>query len=205
MLKFEKLPWKIDDVFIGSDFHLDHKNICSATSDWSSDRGCRDFQSLEEMNDLIIDNINEKVSENSLLIELGDFSFQGEANIPLFRNRIKCKNVLAIRGNHDQHITKFPELFLDIKDLAYYQVESLRFVCCHFPILHYHEQNTGAMMLHGHLHSHGCDELKSYQEKYKIQDVGIDVYKKLFGSYNVFSLRELNTLLKDKQIIERHV
>lgn len=204
MLGFKKLNFKIDDVFLTSDTHFDHKNICSATSNWSSERGCREFDFLEEMNELLVNNINDKVPEDALIIHHGDFSFNGKENIPLFRNKIKCKNIILVRGNHDHHIIKYPELFLEIKDLAYYQVESLRFVSCHFPIMHFHEMNTGAMMFHGHLHGHGGEELNSYHEKYKIHDVGIDVYKKIFGSYNVFSLRELNTLLKDKKVIERH-
>lgn len=205
MLKFEKLPWKIDEVFLTSDTHFNHKNICSATSNWESGRGCREFNSLNEMDDEIITNINLKVKENDLLIHDGDFSFNGKENIPLFRERIKCKNIILLRGNHDHNVHHYSELFLEIRDLAHYRVESLKFVCCHFPILHFHEQDIDAMMFHGHLHGHGSEELKSYQSKYKIQDVGIDVYKKLFGVYNVFSLKELNTLLKTRRIIERHV
>ena len=204
MLKFEKLPFSIDDTFIGADLHLAHLNICRGTTDWSSDRECRDFTSPHEMNELIINNINEKVHKDALIIHIGDFSFQGKDNVKKLRERINCKNIIAIRGNHDQHILGHKDLFLDVLDIAHYRVESLLFVACHFPVLHHHEMNNGSMMFHGHLHGHGCEELKSYQAKYKIQDVGIDVYKKLKGTYNLFSLKELNTLLSNKNKTERH-
>lgn len=204
MLKFKKLPWKIDNVFISSDLHLNHLNICSATSEWKGERGCRNFNSLEEMNSTIIDNINNKVGQNDLLIHLGDFSFQGEQNIPLFRNRIICKNIIAIRGNHDHHIHKYPNLFLEIHDLAYYQVGSIKLVCCHFPIFNWHEMNHDSIMTHGHLHGHEGEELSSYHSKYKILDCGIDNYYKLFKQYKPFSLREIINLTKDKGVVERH-
>lgn len=213
MLKFKKLPFNIDNTFIISDLHLEHLNICSATSNWESDRGCRNFNSLDEMNDLIISNINSQVKEDDLLIQLGDFTFQGKENIAKYRAKINCKNIIAIRGNHCQHISinntyinsigeELP-CWIEISDLNYYQVDSIRFVVSHFPIWNWHEQKTGTLMIHGHLHSHEDEILKLIHE-YRCFDAGIDNYFKIHKRYGVFSLKEINTILKNKKIIGRH-
>ena len=98
------------NVFLTSDTHYNHANICSATTSWKQDElnqdhlGVRKFKSLDEMNNTIIDNINDMVAENDTLIHLGDWSFGGIESIYDFRKQIKCKNIHLILGNHDQHI-----------------------------------------------------------------------------------------------------
>ena len=60
---------------------------------------------------VIIDNINSRVEENDCIICLGDFCMKlsGYAkNAPklafeYYRNQIKCKNIVFITGNHDEH------------------------------------------------------------------------------------------------------
>lgn len=204
MIKFKKLPFTIDQVFLSSDFHFGHKNICKSTSNWNPNDQCRDFNSLYEMDNTIISNINNKVGENDLLIHMGDFNFQGEEFTESFRNRIICKNIIYILGNHDFESQIGKNYWYDSGHLKYYQIESLKLVCFHYPIFNWLEQNHGSIMVQGHLHSNECKNLKEYHKNYKILDVGIDNYYKLNKSYNVFSLREVNNLLKDKNTLERH-
>ncbi len=45
------------------------------------------------------------VKPNDIIYHLGDWSFGGHENIKIFRNRIKCKNIHLILGNHDHHIS----------------------------------------------------------------------------------------------------
>jgi len=55
---------------------------------WTDDDSVtRDFKSLEHMNDTLVNRINETVSENDILIHLGDFSFGGFENIQLQDSR----------------------------------------------------------------------------------------------------------------------
>lgn len=108
-------------IFFTSDSHSFHANICSGTSNWSSENssnpnGTRDFMTIEEMNNAIIDAINSRVGEDDVLYHLGDWSFGGWRNIYEFRKRIKCKTIHLILGNHDDHIWKdkfFPHLVKD--------------------------------------------------------------------------------------------
>jgi calcineurin-like phosphoesterase family protein len=155
-------------LFFTSDTHYGHTNICRATTKWTgADNVTRNFKSLEHMNDAIADNINEIVNENDILIHLGDFSFGGFDNISEFRNRIVCKNIHLVLGNHDHHIERNKEniqdLFasvnhyinLDIRrpsSIRKGEMDKFKFVLMHFPIASWDGMNDGVMHLHGHVH-----------------------------------------------------
>jgi calcineurin-like phosphoesterase family protein len=155
-------------LFFTSDTHYGHTNICRATTKWTgADNMTRNFKSLEHMNDAIADNINEIVNENDILIHLGDFSFGGFDNISEFRNRIVCKNIHLVLGNHDHHIERnkenIQELFtsvnhyinLDIRrpsSIRKGEMDKFKFVLMHFPIASWDGMNDGVMHLHGHVH-----------------------------------------------------
>ena len=97
-------------VWITSDTHFGHKNICRGVTAWRLPDGgipiaqTRDFESIGEMNDMIVNNINSVVGQDDVLIHLGDWSFGGFENIKIFRDRIVCKEIHLILGNHDHHI-----------------------------------------------------------------------------------------------------
>ena len=98
-------------VWFTSDTHYGHKNICRGVSEWDlNDHGghlsVRDFDTVDQMNDAIVNGINKYVNSEDYLIHLGDWSFGGIENIWNFRKRINCKNIILILGNHDHHIDK---------------------------------------------------------------------------------------------------
>ena len=91
------------NIFFTSDLHLGHWNIA---------RYCnRPFESLYHMDEVILKNINERVKENDMLFHIGDFCFakSSEASdapkksYDYYRNRIICKNIIFLRGNHDKN------------------------------------------------------------------------------------------------------
>lgn len=95
----------MENIFFTSDTHYGHKNIVKGCTSWEGGlQRCRDFNTLEEHNQLLVDNINSIVRENDTLYHLGDWSFGGVNNIWEFRKQIHCKNIHLIFGNHDQHI-----------------------------------------------------------------------------------------------------
>ena len=161
--------WKIklgvnQKLWITSDTHYNHKNICEGTSNWTSGK-TRPFQTLEKMNARIVDNINTKVGQDDILIHLGDWSFGGFESIEEFRSRIICKNVYLIYGNHDHHIVNnrgnVQSLFVDTAHYAtldlYLEIKKGQevhhaFTLCHFPICSWHDMNRGRFHLFGHVH-----------------------------------------------------
>ena len=102
-------------LFFTSDLHGFHRNICFGTSVWDNKEiNCRHFNTIEEMNNVIIKSINSVVGKDDILYHLGDWSFAGWENIWNFRKQIVCENIINVNGNHDfPHISKdkfFPHL-----------------------------------------------------------------------------------------------
>ena len=110
------------NVWVTSDTHWGHSNICRGTSQWdlrdskSSHQSTRDFDTIEEMNQAILNGINNSVKEDDILIHLGDWSFGGIDNIWNFRKQINCASICLAYGNHDHHIKNnkiLPNVFCD--------------------------------------------------------------------------------------------
>lgn len=152
-------------LFFTSDTHYSHVNICRATTAWAdSEDKTRDFRSLDHMNDTIVNNINAAVGEDDILFHLGDWSFSGFEKIQELRDRLVCKNIHLILGNHDHHIENDRDgcqsLFASVNDVVELEVYEAnqgkfrkhRFVLMHYPIASWIDMNRGVMHLHGHVH-----------------------------------------------------
>ncbi len=167
-------------IFFTSDTHYGHTNICRGVSNWRDADGnvpvkqTRDFKSLDHMNDVIVESINSVVGENDILFHLGDFSFGGFDNIEEFRNRIICKNIHLILGNHDHHIERnkgdIQRLFSSVNQYLRLSVSGYEFVLMHYPIASWHNMNDGVIHLHGHVHLPPNKKLAQG----KAMDVGVD-------------------------------
>lgn len=189
----------MQNIWFTSDTHFSHKNIVSGTSDWSNKLRCRPFESVEEHDQAIIDNINSVVGQNDTMYHLGDWSFGAHENIRLIRNRIACKNIHLITGNHDHHITprdspyrgcfntvtKLYEFSMKIDSSKSGIYGKQKFVLCHYAMRVWPNSHHGAIMLYGH--SHGTlDEMtpaianptwvgdEYFIKNYRTMDVGID-------------------------------
>jgi calcineurin-like phosphoesterase family protein len=122
------------------------------------------------------------VGEDDILFHLGDWSFGGFEKIQELRDRIVCKNIHLILGNHDHHIEKdkndIRSLFssvnhyldLNVYDSNFGKFVQNRFILMHYPIASWHDMNEGVMHLHGHVH------LPPHQAigQGKSMDVGMD-------------------------------
>ena len=212
---------KEQNLFFTSDTHYGHSNICRATTNWTNaEDKTRDFKSLEYMNDTIANNINEIVDENDILIHLGDFSFGGFDNISEFRNRIVCKNIHLVLGNHDHHIERnkdnVQELFssvnhyinLDVRRPSLIkkgEMDKFKFVLMHFPIASWDGMNDGVIHLHGHVH------LPKHQRiaEGRAMDVGVDgndMYPLgVFGVLNLLKNQPIKSLVLPKDHHERRL
>lgn len=195
------------NIWFTSDTHYNHSNICRATTKWiNSEDVTRDFKSLDHMNSILIDNINNRVNENDILFHLGDWSFGGFENIKEFRSRITCKNIHLVLGNHDHHIERnkdnVRDLFssvnhyinLDLRRpsrLVKNEIEKYKFILCHFPIASWDGMNDGAIHLHGHVHL--PNHLRVADGK--AMDVGVDG-----NDMNPISLDNILTIMRHQPI-----
>jgi calcineurin-like phosphoesterase family protein len=122
-------------------------------SKWSS--GYRNFASVDEMNDTIFNRINEIVGYNDELIIVGDFSFGDKKLIPQHRDRINCKNVGLVYGNHDEAIRKnkdYQDLFMWCKDRHEFYYNKTLIICDHYAMGTWLDIGKGAINLFGHSH-----------------------------------------------------
>lgn len=192
---FPKCTFEFDKVWFGSDLHLNHEAVI---------RFGRNFSNVEEMNETIIKNINNKVSKNDLIVLLGD-TMMGDKDYEQFLDSLICKNIIILLGNHCNlgKLEKISEKLLYIGYYIEFNIEKQIICCSHYPMFNWNYQDDGSFHLHGHLHSDENPILKQIHE-YKSMDVGIDNYYKLFGEYNIFNFDEIKNLLKDKKMIGRH-
>ena len=160
-MKFKKII-TTGRVFITSDTHYAHKNICRGVTDWRTQDGeipvgsTRDFETIEQMNNRLVNGINNVVGQDDTLIMLGDVSFGGFENIGIFLDRLICKNIHLILGNHDTHIENDREniqsRFLSVQHYLEVNINDKNFVLCHYPLQSWNGLNKGVIHLHGHVH-----------------------------------------------------
>ena len=209
-----KIPFdKLDKIYITSDTHFGHKNICRGVSEWSvsehasgNELPTRDFQTLEEMNRAIIDGINSIVPKDGILFHLGDWSFGGEPNIALFRQQLNVETIHVITGNHDHHIEKpaqngangickWDYLFTTRQKYLELEIGKMGFCLFHFPIQSWNNVNRGWFHLHGHQHWKG--DLRFGNGK--MMDVGMDG-----NDLKPYKLADVADLLKDRRKVDEN-
>lgn len=144
-------------IYFIADTHLNHRNICRGTTQWNAMQGTRDYNTIEAMNADIINKINSIVNPDDELYHLGDFAFGDKDKIPSLRDRINCRTIHLIIGNHDQHhIKKRPELFEGFSSISYYKelrYNKLLISMMHYPLGSWNEIGKGGINLFGHCHS----------------------------------------------------
>lgn len=204
MLKIEKNnDGTFPEVWIFSDPHYNHSNICRGTTNWRTVEGeipieqTRDFATLEKMNESIINGINWNVGQDDILICLGDWSFGGFESIEEFRNRIVCKNVHLVLGNHDHHIERnrgdIQKIFTSVSDYETLIIDKKTFRLFHYPIQSWNGMNNGDIHLHGHVH---LPPNRKFGQGKKM-DVGIDGHPE-FRPYNI--MREIVPIMDKRDM-----
>jgi calcineurin-like phosphoesterase family protein len=197
---------KIDEninVWITSDTHYGHKNICRGVTNWRLPDGSipvkqtRDFKTIDVMDNTIVNNINKVVKQEDILIHLGDWSFGGFENIRKFHDRLVCKNIHLILGNHDHHIERnrdnIKDLFLSVEHYQTLMVVGKTFKLMHYPISSWDGLNKGHIHLHGHCHLPTGIRFGLG----KRMDVGIDGHPE-FRPYNL--IKEILPLMEKQPI-----
>jgi calcineurin-like phosphoesterase family protein len=179
-----------NNIWIFSDPHFNHKNICRGVTAWRTPNGeipisqTRDFQTIEKMNSAIVNNINSCAMPDDTLICLGDWSFGGFESIREFWDRIMCKNIHLILGNHDHHIERnrdgIQDLFLSVSHYNTLELGQFKFRLMHYPISSWDGLGKGVMHLHGHCHLPTHLRFGQGQR----MDVGMDGHPE-FRPYNV--------------------
>lgn len=179
-------------VYLTSDLHLNHRNIIKYCN--------RPFATTGEMDARLLDNINKTVGENDLLIHLGDFCFGSKDSYyqiaQAYRNRIVCKNIINIWGNHDHR--KIHDLFSETYDLYTLIAQNQKMVLCHYAMAIWKDSHKSAWHLYGHSHATAEKMLDTIMPGRRSMDVGVDNAAKILGEYRPFSVDEIRKIMEKK-------
>lgn len=131
-----------------SDLHFGHKN-CMAYDN-------REFKSIEEHDEHLIESWNSVVGNEDDVWVLGDISwYNSTKTIEIFKRLNGVKHLVA--GNHDKKLLRnsdIRKLFVEIVD--YKEIvfdDGTGVVLCHYPIPCYNNHFRGWYHLYGHVHN----------------------------------------------------
>lgn len=136
----------MSNKFYISDLHLGHFNIIRLCN--------RPFSSIEEMDQTLIENWNNKVTEKDEVYILGDLIFKNAKSPKYYLKQLKGKKIM-IRGNHDKFLKDKQNLsyFESIHDMLSINDQN-RFVnLCHYPMCEWNGFFRNSIHLYGHIHN----------------------------------------------------
>lgn len=161
------------NTWFTSDWHLSHKNIIKYSR--------RPFNSVDHMDQTIIQNYNNRVDADDDVYFLGDFCFH-RYKAEEFLNMLTGK-IHFILGNHDtgiKHLLQtYGESVSEIKVLRYNDVS---ITLCHYPMQTFNKSHFNSWQLYGHHHRDTSQQMAG-----KRMNIGVDVHE--FQPVNINKVR----------------
>jgi calcineurin-like phosphoesterase family protein len=134
----------VAEVFVTSDTHFGHANIIKYAG--------RPFDSVEEMDEALVENWNSVVKQGDKVYHLGDVTMNSKSLDIL--NRLNGRKVL-IKGNHDiQKLKFYTPHFYDIRGCH----ELGKFILTHIPVAISQKLRYSSGNIHGHLHEKSMED-----------------------------------------------
>lgn len=149
--------------FFTADPHFGHTNIIRLCK--------RPFETVEQMNETLIDNWNSIVSPGDNVYLLGDVFLHMTQKEALKLRRNLNGSIHLILGNHDSIAKTIPQAFAFIKESYLFEKDEVRIYLSHYAHRCWPKSHSGAWHLYGHSHGNlPCDtNLLSF-------DVGVDCW-----------------------------
>lgn len=155
--------------FFTSDNHFNHSNIIKYSN--------RPFNDIQEMNETLIKRWNDKVTNNDIVYNLGDFHLGKNQNIPEIISRLKFKKLIFIKGNHDKSLMEFYKNYkksslkdIEVHNFLEIKIDKQDITLCHFPMRSWNKSHYGSWNLFGHHHGTLKETLQNQL------DVGVDCW-----------------------------
>ena len=137
-------------TYFTSDLHLGHQRICKLCS--------RPFASTEEMDRVLIENWNQKITNRDTVYILGDLFWDkdtAQRYLPLLRGK-----KILVTGNHDADWIKASgicDAFQQVNPYLQINFQGHVLTLCHYPMLEWknsrgNEHRVG-YLIHGHIHN----------------------------------------------------
>lgn len=168
------------NVWFISDTHFGHANIIKYCN--------RPFDTVEQMDQVLIANWNSLIRPKDLVYHLGDVGF---GNLESILNELHGRKILIL-GNHDATALKVAAAFKEITPLKTISINKQRIILCHYCMRVWEKSHHNSWHLYGH--SHGTLEPIG-----KSWDVGVD--NNNFSPLNLDSIIEIMAQRPDNEIL----
>lgn len=160
----------------------------------------RPFQTVDEMNDALVRNWNEKVSATDDVYIIGDLIYgmpKGKVG-PLLESLKGCKHLIT--GNHDHSWmdkTDTSKYFVEIDDIKTLKHEGRTLVLCHYPMLSWPGMHHRSYCVFGHVHNRADEGLwwTYIRSNDHMLNAGVDVCG--YAPVSFEELKEANTRFKE--------
>lgn len=177
-----------DRLWFTADLHFGHHSMVH--------RCFRPWETVDVMDEALIQNWNACVNDRDHVFVLGDFSFRPNPQTLEILGRLKGIKYL-IEGNHDRRFNNAIGTMWDGGMEPYHEitVDDQPIVMCHYAFRSWNKMHYGAWNLHGH--SHG-----SLAPIGKQMDVGVDAVANLSaGSYAPVAYAYVKVVMKNREFV----
>ena len=157
-------------ILFTSDLHLGHANIIKHCN--------RPFQSVEEMDEFILEKWNAKVKPQDTVYILGDLMFRNKRSPEEYLSRMPGKKFLVV-GNHDKAWMKKVDLarwFEGIEMMRFMSDGQRKLTLCHYPMMTWPFSNHDGWMVYAHIHENtDMDYWPLIERSDRMLNAGVDI------------------------------
>jgi calcineurin-like phosphoesterase family protein len=150
----------MSDIYFSSDLHFGHANVIKHSH--------RTFDSIEEMNEILIQNWNNTVKPQDEVYFLGDFAWKSTL-AKLIRPRLNGRQIFFLQGNHDAAAETIKKSFAWWDQVKMIKIGDQEIWLSHYAHKCWNKMHYGTWHLYGHSHGTLPDDPNS-----KSMDVGVD-------------------------------
>lgn len=178
-----------------ADLHFGHAKIISLTN--------RPFVSVEQMDQELLNNWNQVVTDNDEVYILGDFLYRSKRPPEYYLQQLRGRKHLLI-GNHERwtkqvQLTKWFEsvnYLLEITD------GNEHLVLCHYPMAEWPRFYRGSLHVFGHIHNNReGDAFHYYLQQPNMFNAGVEINH--FVPVTLQQLKMNNKVFRERNDIEQ--
>ncbi|PMC34554.1 hydrolase [Bacillus sp. UMB0899] len=136
----------------------------------------RPFQTVEEMNRVMIDNWNNLVSAEDEVYIIGDFMYRSKHHPEYYLDQLKGKKHLIL-GNHDRWTNQvdLPLYFESVTQVKEIEDQSRHIVLCHYPMVEWPRYHKGSIHIFGHIHNSKNAAYDYYRNQDNMFNAGVEI------------------------------